>query len=260
MTEAKTGLIKYQTYTPEAAAADKKQADAASGDFWKPAAGNNTIRILPAPDSKHKVLVQTHNHFIEIPGNERAVGFNCPRLMLKKPCIVCVRADVLKAQSNKPDRDMGFQMSPKARNYVYLIDRSNPEAGPRCYAFGKKLFERLMEIRADQANGGDWADPSEDGFDLVLHKKGEKLTTEYNLSPARGSCALGHDQWIEDVLSLPDLQQYAGVPTTEEIEEKLGGFDLSTMGGAPGVSGGGRGRQQGGGRRGRNAEDDSNQS
>ncbi len=127
-----------------------------------------------------------------------------------------------------------------------MSDRASPEAGPRVFAFPKGVYERLLEIRGDQNNGGDWSDPSEDGFDISILKKGEGKKTEYTVVACRDSSALGHDEWLDQLDVLPPLVTLFGkVPTDDEVREKLGGFDLGMMGSAPSVAQ--RGRTAGGG-------------
>ena len=248
-----TNLVKHAPWGVDQYQQAKKEFDANSGDMHKLSPGRNQLRFLPAllAVPQPPPIIVTYNHFVEI-SSDSTVSFNCPMFMAKLQCRVCRRSGELKAGTSKIDTDLGYQLAAKLRVYTYIIDRANPEAGPRIFPFGKTIYDRLLTIRGDTTDGGDFTDPSEDGFDIAIVKAGEGKKTEYTVTPCRENTGLGHDEWLDDLKNLTPLTAFTSVPTDDEVLEKLGSYDLGGIGGSPGV---GRGVGRGVGKR-RNAMDD----
>lgn len=239
-------LKTYGSWSPEVADEQRRELDAMGAGMWKPKDGKNRVRFAPPQVGVKSPLVQTQNHYIEVPGKEFGVGFNCPRVMVKpvnsKKCPSCIRVDELIRTGNKADEEAAFKLKPKLRVYAYVIDRAAPELGWQAYAFGKKVYDQLLEIRGDQEKGGDFTDPSEDGFDIEITKRGSNLKTEYAVK-ARDSSPLGNDEWLEQLGALPKLDdKFAQILTYDQIMEKLGDeFDFADIvGAAPKKARGGR--------------------
>lgn len=237
-----SNLTKYADFTEEEAEEAKDELSKLGGaDFWKPSTGQNRVRFLPALAGK-KVFTVVQQHYVDVPGG-RAV-FVCPRVHAKRPCPACDKADKMRASGNPNEVTAARDMSPKTRVFANIVDRANPEAGVRVFAFGKQVYEQLLAIRTNKEAGGNFVDPGPEGFDIVVQKTGStKNDTEYKVLPHRKNGPLGNDEYLEQI---GDLSRYSIVESHDDIMRKLTG-------------GGGRGGARGGGAqttRARNAADD----
>ena len=214
---ADQALQKYTGFElDDADALDEEMSKSVSGDWMKLKVGKNRVRFLPGlPGEKPLKLVWEHQLNFE---DGKFINFACPRMMAKKPCGTCRKADHLKTTGNPADLDRAKEMFAKRRIYANIIDRSDTESGPKTFAFGKKIWEQLKLIRDDEDFGGDFTHPVT-GFDVVIQRKGTtKNNTEYLCKATRQS-QLGNDEWLEQVQS---LKGHAQILTPEQIKEKLG--------------------------------------
>lgn len=219
-------LIKYGGYDSEAA--KEEQAGMQSrADIMKLAVGKNVVRFLPPPldaawarnpkTGKLSPFLVVWTHYIHIPGKQEPVSFACPRSQANAPCPVCQKIDALKATGNPADYERARDLFAQRRVYANVIDRSKPELGPVVLPFGKKIHERLIEIRQNPDIGGDFTNP-ETGFDITITRTGTgKKDTRYSADPARTS-PLGNLDWISQQ---SDLSVFAKVFTAQEILDKI---------------------------------------
>lgn len=243
---AQSNLVKYAPWTPEAAEEEAEAVAAASesGGYWKPKAGRSVIRILPAVLTRPmhpKPMVVTWNHYIELPGEEKGVGFNCPRKHKAGwTCPACVKFEELRATGNPADWKAAGEFMPKLRVYANIIDRDDEGSGPQVFAFGKTIYEPLMSYRSTNPNEDTpFHLPDENGCDILIDKKGEKKNTKYSVRLARNCSVLHEDakqveEWLE---VMRDLRGEARVMSTREIVALLSGEDVD---GDRGGRGGGR--------------------
>jgi hypothetical protein len=217
-----SNIKKYASYEVEAVEADEEQAAQGGSQFLKHKAGQTlALRVLP-PKAEWGIATPfaiTYQHTIDIPGTKDPVRFNCPRMMAKAPCPACARMEELKSSGNPTDYAEGGKMYPKFRVLANVIDRDHEELGPQVWGFGKKIYEQLTSIRKDPRKGGDFCNPEEDGFDLLVERQGEGLLTKYFVSPARQSSPLGNEDWI-DIQT--DLRSFKRVDSAADIRKKLG--------------------------------------
>src|SRR3990167_1550365 len=172
-------LQKYESFTPETASAmlDDMEGD---NEYLKLREGVTVLRFLPAPAGQ-KVMQKVFTHYVNLPGMERGTSFACPRLNgARRPCPVCAKVAELKESGHRADTDLAGQLEARARIFTNVIDRQHPERGPKVFAFGKQIGERLAQIGTNPRTGGDWADPGPRGFDVVITRKGMgRFDTEY---------------------------------------------------------------------------------
>jgi hypothetical protein len=215
-----SSLVKYGSYDEDAAKAEQETLDrSGGGDFIKLRAGRNVLRFLPPPAGSKTPFVITHQHFVQFPGMTKATSFNCPEQMARRPCPVCAEVRRLRSTGNPADYELAGEYFARLRVYANVIDRDAPDLGPRPFAYGKTIHEALIKLRED----GDFTNP-EEGFDIVIHKKGEGLNTEYTVNPSRDDSPLDAsvdvmNEWIESQM---DVRMYATVPSAEDIAAKLG--------------------------------------
>lgn len=214
---AETSLQRYGSFDLEDVDVIDGEMDRGSSAFVKLKVGKNVVRFLP-PLSGHKAVRLVWEHQINLPDGS-FVNFACPRLMAKTGCIACKKADALKITGNPADLDRAKELFARRRIYANVIDRSDPDAGPKVFAFGKKIWEQLKALRTDEDVGGDFTSPDE-GFDIIVNRTGTtKNDTTYNVIPGRTS-ALGNTEWID---AQQPVDRFAQVLTEAQIREKLGG-------------------------------------
>lgn len=232
-------LVKYGEWSADEAEKEKEDlAKSGTGaEFMKLAVGRNVVRVLPPALGKKTPFKVFYQHFINVPGQTNAVSFACPRMEAKRYCPACEKADALRATGNPADYDLAGQLFAKRRVFVNVIDRKNPESGPKILAFGKTVHEQMLALRTDEDAGGDYTHPA-NGFDLVIEREGTgKNDTSYKVFPARKQSALGNDEWI---MMQHNLDAYARVPSQEELERMIKGQPSGSSGTRPAAGGGGR--------------------
>jgi hypothetical protein len=217
-----TNLVKYGGYSVESAKVEEEELGKGGADFMKLEVGKNVVRFLPPPIGRSSPFVVVHQHFIRTDGMSTPAVFACPRMMSKKPCPACGEADRLRATGNPADRERAGEFFSSTRVFSSVIDRKHPEMGPRVLAFGKSIHKELTAIRKDEADGGDFSDPT-GGFDIVITRVGTgKNDTEYSVrtrapAPLADSVEQMND-WIEAQV---DVNVYARVPTAQELQKIL---------------------------------------
>jgi hypothetical protein len=239
--ETGSNLVQWGSYELEVAEGEQEQLERASaGQFAKFEQGKNRLRFLPPKIGVKTPFVMVHQHFVKLPGMEKPVSFNCPRLHKKGICPVCQKVDALRGSGKAADYALAGEVMAKLRVYGNAVNRKNPELGPQIYAFGKTVHEPLVSLRTDEDAGGDYTHPY-DGFDIIVERKGDgKMGTEYSVRAAREKSPLGDMSWIEQQA---DLSRLAQCPTAEEILERLSGATGGGGGGsrgAPAASAGSR--------------------
>jgi hypothetical protein len=142
--------------------------------------------------------------------------------MEKKTCPACQQADELKRTGNPLDRDKAWSFYPKMRVYANVYDRENP-GNPRILAFGKTIWDGLKRIRRDRDEGGDYTNPMNDGFDIVITREGQGMQTKYAVSSSRSDSPLAEDATEVDriIQAQWDLSKYASVLTLDEVIDMM---------------------------------------
>ena len=212
-------LVKYGSYTEEAAAHEKELLDKqGGGSFFNPEQGDNVIRFVPPPVGRNTPYAMVHQHFIKIPGAQSPASFNCPRMMAQRACPACQMADKLYKSGNPVDKENSKEYKAKLRVYAPIIDRQHPEKGVQIYAFGKQVHDQLITIR----NDGDYTHPIE-GYDIVVNRTGKGKDTSYQVRAARKNSQLADtaDQMNEWIELQPDVTKYSKVPSDDDIRSAL---------------------------------------
>ena len=210
-------LQKYGTYSLETAAEEKEELAAGQSEYMKLKVGRNIVRFLP-PLKGNKPFVTVHQHFINVPGSDRPVVFNCPRLAKVGPCPACERIDQLLASRDSTAEKLAKSYKANRRSFANVIDRAEVERGPKILAFTKSVHNDLVDIRSDEDGGGNFVDPVK-GFDIIISREGTtKMDTRYKAVASRKSSQLENMEWIE---AQHDLSKQAEILSYEEIRDKL---------------------------------------
>ena len=208
-----TNLVKYGSFDLDELEKQDSQAGAStsSADFVKLKDGKNVLRFLPPKVGEKSPFMLTHEHYVKAENGESA-RFVCPKNQESKPCPACKMSAELRSTGNNLDRDKSFDFAPKLRVYANVVSIDDP-ASPKIYGFGKMVWEGLKRIRKDRDDGGDYTDPTESGFNIVINKTGENLGTRYSVTAARNNTPLEDLSVIEQQW---DLNKYSAVPSMEE--------------------------------------------
>lgn len=215
----------YEPWTPEEMSAEAEEIMAES-EFLKLPEGKTQLRILPKrKGTKSRTpLIKTFQHYISLPGMAKAVSFNCPQQMARRPCKACRKANDLRATGNPADFEMAKQLGASKRVYSNVIVRSQPQRGPVIWAFGKGIHDDLVALGTTDG-WGDYSQVTDEGYDIVIHRTGTGMSTRYKLTGSRDCTPLSDDvaqvrMWLE---MLHDLDRFLFVPTDDQIDQMLGG-------------------------------------
>ena len=211
----KSNIVQYGTYSLDAAADDRKELDSMGGGatFMKLKEGKNVVRFLPPPVGQNKLFLTVYQHYFKSPIGDSTLSFTCPRMMEKAPCPLCQKSMQMAKSRSKADKDAAREFLPRRRIMANVIDRQDPDAGPKIMGFGKTIQESLVAVREDVDAGGDFCHP-DSGFDIIIERRGTGLNTKYNVIPARQDSPLGNMEWIA---MQHDLTQFSECKPYEEL-------------------------------------------
>lgn len=217
-------LTKWGEWGDEAAAQDAAATRAGQKSYMKLAEGDNVVRFLPPKIGKPSPFAATFSHYMDLPDG-RKVSFNCPRMMARRPCIVCAKGDQLRNSRSAADQKAGKRLFPRPRFYANVIDRNNEALGVQILAFGKGVMDDLVAIRQNPRKGGNFTHP-ETGRDVIISRKGTgQFDTEYQVNPDVSATPVHADpgqidEWMDMAY---DLDPFMTVLSDEEIRAKVRG-------------------------------------
>lgn len=213
-----SSLVKYGSYDLEEAEREEA-AGKGGGEFMKLKTGKNIMRFLPPALGKKSPFRIVWQHSITMPHSQKPIMFTCPQYEAKRPCPACDQAEKLKAAGDEASYKAAGKFFARRRVYANVIDRDDPETGVKIMAFGKQIHDALIELRKNEDWGGDFTHP-EEGFDIVVNRKGTGMNdTEYKVAP-RPKSPLGNLEWID---AQYDLDKYAKVLNPQQIRDLLMG-------------------------------------
>lgn len=199
---------------------DKEVNTIASSDYLKVAVGETVVRVLPAVGDRDNPFRVTAQHYIDaLPGLDRMIVFACPRVELKQPCIACQKCEELARTGNPIDRERAKRMAANLRVMANVVDRNNMEAGPQVWSFGKQVWDQLKSIRKNVRIGGDFTDPTSNGFDLIILREGEERKTKYQISADRQASPLAdtEEEMVAILSAAHDLDALVDAVAPEEL-------------------------------------------
>jgi hypothetical protein len=205
-----TSIVRYASFSIEELDKQSEAVSDLSGrQFMALEVGENVVRFLPSPLGRTSPFRVTALHFVDaVPGLDKLVVFACPRHELKQTCIVCQRAEEMSRSANPIDRERGSKISAGLQVYANVLNRHSGTPQVKTLKFGKTIFDQLKAIRKNPRLGGDFTDPTEKGFDVVIIREGTGRTdTKYTVVPARESSVLWPDvAMMQDLIELqPNL-------------------------------------------------------
>lgn len=184
--------------------------------FWKPAAGQTQIRILPNPYNR------------ETPFTELLFYYEFGKTMIS-PKSFGQQDDTynviqkLRKSNDELDRKMAYKIEPKMRTYCMVLVRGLEHEGPKYWGFGKTTYADLLGFCADP-DYGDIADLVT-GRDVVVDfvpAKGESdfPKTSIRVKP-NTSKAFEDPALVEKIKQIKPLEEVWNIPTNDELKEAL---------------------------------------
>ena len=184
---------------------------------WRPQEGEeHTVRLLSFPDNDGQPFKE--RWFYYNVGNNP--GLLAP-YQFGKPDPIQELINKLRDDASKESYELAKKLYPKMRSYAPVVVRGEEDKGVRIWAFGKTVYQSLLNIMLDE-DYGDITDP-EDGRDVkvVCTKAPGRMwaTTEVRPRGKSTSLAKAEDQSQQWIDSIPDLDDLYTLKTYEELEK-----------------------------------------
>lgn len=185
------------------------------------AVGDTTIRILPGfvGASPFRPVAM---HFIDaLPGMaDKTISFACPRVELQEFCLACQKAQQLMSTKNPVDKQRAKRISTTLQVLCNVVVR--PSTTPKVLPIGMTVWKQLKAIKNNPKLGGDFTDPTEGGYDLVINREGTgQYDTKYKVFYERENTPLAPTpQEIDAILAnRHDLEALVDPTVPTEILE-----------------------------------------
>jgi len=185
--------------------------------MWRPQEGEeHTVRLLSFQDNDGQPFKERYFYY--------NIG-NSPGLLAPyqfgKPDPIQELITKLRDDGSKESYELAKKLYPKMRSYAPVVVRGEEDKGVRLWAFGKTVYQSLLNIMLDE-DYGDITDPSE-GRDIkvVCNKPPGRMWAMTEVRPRGKNTALSTDtpqatKWMQ---SIPDLDDLFTCRTYEELEK-----------------------------------------
>lgn len=198
--------------------------------MWRPEEGSETtIRLMAYPDNDGQPFKEMMFYY-NIGNNP---GLLAP-YQFNKPDPIQELITKLRDEGSKESYELAKKLYPKMRCYAPVIVRGEEEKGVRLWAFGKTVYQTLLNYMLDE-DYGDITDPHE-GRDVRVNcqkNPGQQWATT-DVRPRGKDSPLSEDsskskQWLDNI---PDVNDLFELKSYEELEriinEWLNGDDESS--------------------------------
>lgn len=177
----------------------KKRADQRGGNFdspvksgidmWRPAAGENVIRILPATwdDYEHYGYDVYMHRFI---GSDSS-NYICLNKMKGKHCPACAEQ---KAAKDGGEDEEAKQLAYAKRCWVWIIDRNDKTETPQVWDMSWSQDRDISGLTYFKSGKVLLIDHPDDGYDVIVKKTGSGLKTKYAFNIERDSSPISDDE------------------------------------------------------------------
>lgn len=135
-----------------------------SARFWKPAEGENKVRIVPYKYNKDNPFIELKFYFYR-DENGRPRTYLSPSVNGNPDPVLEFCAD-LRSTGTSENWSLARSYEPKLRTYVPVIVRGKESEGVKFWGFGKQVYEAILEKIANP-DFGDITD-LETGNDLIV--------------------------------------------------------------------------------------------
>lgn len=195
-----------------------------SAGFFTAKEGMNTVRILPGVGSMDAFFVQVGVHVLDESGKKREY---CPSEITdgEEECPICEAVNTLYKAGDVASKGMAKQLRKQRSFWMNIIDRSNESTGPLIFTPGVKIFGQVANLINDP-DYGDIVDP-DNGFDLVIERKGTGMDTEYDVRARRNPSVLGDDENVENWMN--NAKDLTPISVSEDPNEDKGLTEGATL-------------------------------
>lgn len=184
--------------------------------MWRPEEGTETtVRLLAYPDNDGQPFKELMFYYNI--GNNR--GILAP-YQFGKPDPFQELITKLRDESTKESYELAKKLYPKMRCYAPVVVRGEEEKGVRLWAFGKQIYQSLLNYMLDE-DYGDITDPT-DGRDvkIICTKNPGQMWASTEVRPRGKSTPLCENastskNWLDNV---PDVNDLFELKTYEELE------------------------------------------
>ena len=185
--------------------------------MWKPTEGEeHVVRLLSFPDNDGQPFRELWFYY-NIGNNP---GLLAP-YQFQKPDPIQELITKLRDDGSKESYELAKKLYPKMRTYAPVIVRGEEDKGVRLWAFGKTVYQSLLNIMLDE-DYGDITDPHE-GRDVkvVCNKPPGRMWAMTEVRPRGKGSALSSDtnQAAEWVKNIPDLDELFTLKSYDELEK-----------------------------------------
>ena len=186
--------------------------------MWRPEEGEETtVRLLAYPDNDGQPFKEL-NFYYNIGNNP---GLLAP-YQFGKPDPIQELINKLRDDGSKESYELAKKLYPKMRCFAPVIVRGEEDKGVRLWAFGKQIYQSLLNYMLDE-DYGDITDVNE-GNDLRINcfKAPGKMwaTTEVRPRPKSSPLSETADQtnkWLSNVPNIDDMYELKSYEELERI-------------------------------------------
>ena len=184
---------------------------------WRPVAGEDaTVRLLSFPDNDGQPF-QERWFYYNIGNNP---GLLAP-YQFSKPDPIQELITKLRDDGSKESYELAKKLYPKMRCYAPVIVRGEEDKGVRVWAFGKMVYQSLLNIMLDE-DYGDITDMNEGRDVKVICTKTpgrQWATTEVRPRGKQSKLTTSKAQLSEWTSSIPNLDDMYDLKSYEELEK-----------------------------------------
>lgn len=186
--------------------------------MWRPEEGTETtIRLMAYPDNDGQPFKELMFYY-NIGNNP---GLLSP-YQFSKPDPIQELITKLRDEGSKESYELAKKLYPKMRCYAPVIVRGEEDKGVRLWAFGKQVYQTLLNYMLDE-DYGDITDPSE-GRDVkvICTKNPGQMWTTTEVRPRGKETPLSEDQaqtknWMDNIPNVNDLFELKSYEELERI-------------------------------------------
>lgn len=185
--------------------------------MWRPQEGEeHTVRLLSFQDNDGQPFKERYFYY-NIGNNP---GLLAP-YQFQQPDPIQELITKLRDDGSKESYELAKKLYPKMRTYAPVVVRGEEDKGVRLWAFGKTVYQSLLNIMLDE-DYGDITDASE-GRDIkvVCNKPPGRMWAMTEVRPRGKGTPLSSDsqQGADWIRSIPDLDDMYTCKTYEELEK-----------------------------------------
>ncbi len=185
--------------------------------MWRPQEGEEyTVRIISFPNNDGNPFKERWFYY-NIGDNPGLLAPN----QFGKPDPIQELINKLRDEGTKEAYEMAKKLYPKMRTYAAVVVRGEEDQGVRLWAFGKTVYQNLLNIIMDP-DYGDITDV-EEGHDIkvVCTKQPGRMFATTDIRPRPKSTSLGNTKQLKEWTkadSFPDLDEIYALKSYDELE------------------------------------------